>query len=44
MARQGYPLERLDRWLGTMLSRACGTLFGIQAGEGVVGSGLVEGG
>lgn len=27
MARQGYPLERLDRWLGTMLSRACGTLF-----------------
>ena len=29
MARQGYPLERLDRWLGTMLSRACGTLFAI---------------
>jgi hypothetical protein len=29
MARQGYPLERLDRWLGTMLSRACGTVFAI---------------
>jgi hypothetical protein len=29
MARQGYPLERLDRWLGTMLSRAFGTLFAI---------------
>jgi hypothetical protein len=29
MAREGYPLERLDRWLGRMLSRACGTLFGI---------------
>jgi hypothetical protein len=29
MARQGYRLERLDRWLGTMLSRACGTLFAI---------------
>ena len=29
MARQGYPLERLDRWLGTLLSRACGTLFAI---------------
>ena len=29
MAREGYPLERLDRWLGRMLSRACGTLLGI---------------
>jgi len=29
MARQGYPLERLDRWLGTMLSRAIGTVFAI---------------
>jgi hypothetical protein len=29
MARQGYPLERLDRWLGTLLSRAAGTVFAI---------------
>ena len=29
MAREGYPLERLDRWLGTMLSRVCGVFFGI---------------
>jgi hypothetical protein len=31
MARQGYPLERLDRWLGTMLSRACGAFFAVGA-------------
>jgi hypothetical protein len=37
MARQGYPLERLDRWLGTMLSRACGTVFAI-GGIGALGS------
>ena len=29
MARQGYPFERLDRWLGTLLSRACGTVFAV---------------
>ena len=26
MARQGYPLQRLDRWLGKMLARAAGTV------------------
>jgi hypothetical protein len=39
MARQGYPLERLDRWLGTALSRACGTLFAF-AGVGSLLSAL----
>jgi hypothetical protein len=26
MARQGYPLERFDRWLGTLLARTAGTI------------------
>lgn len=29
MARKGYPLERLDRWLGRALARVAGTLAGI---------------
>ncbi len=29
MARNGYPLERFDRWLGTLLSRTAGTLFAL---------------
>ena len=27
--RTGYPLERLDRWLGTLVSRIAGTIAAI---------------
>ena len=29
MARDGYPLERLDRKLGTLLARVAGTVFAL---------------